>query len=342
MKHLLTLLCLFIFTLTLEAQTVITVDNTTGSGADYTSLQAALADANPGDTLQVHSSPTDYGAITIDKSIYIIGTGHNPAANSDIEVANISAITLISNCSNTTISGVQLTSVAIGAPIVDISDITIRNCKITSSINGTNNGNVHDWVLEGNLFLYGTINANQSYNWLIRNNIFYTNYFAFSNLNSSVTINNNLVILTNNNLFNVCDGPTVNNNIFYATQGATVIVLNSTTLSASNNLTYAGNGASLSNFPGTDNLNNVNPMFINATNANISFFYSNDYHSEPGSPADNAGTDGSDIGLYGGAFGYHQDGKPSEVPYMLSLGIQNPSLEAGELLNVIFSAQKNQ
>jgi len=342
MKNLLTLLCLIMCTLVIEAQTVITVDNTTGSGADYTSLQAALMDANPGDTLQVHSSPTTYGAITIDKSVYIIGTGHNPAANSDVEVANIAHITLKSNCANTTVNGVQLTSVGIGTPIVDITDITFRNCKITSSITASNNANVQDWVIEGNLFVYGSINPALSYNWLIRNNIFYTNYYTFSNLNSSVTMSNNLVILTSDPLFNVCDGPTVNNNIFYVTTGATSIGLASTTLSASNNLTYAGNGASLSNLSGTDNLNNVDPEFINATNAGIGNFYSNSYWSEPGSPAEDAGTDGTDIGLYGGAFGYHQDGKPSDVPYMLSLGIQNPSLEAGELLNVIFSAQKNQ
>jgi hypothetical protein len=342
MKHILTLFSLILFTIALQAQTVITVDNTTGSGADYTSLQAALDDANPGDTLQVHSSPNDYGAITIEKSIYIIGTGHNPAANSDIEVANISTITLKSNCANTTINGVYMTHVNVGTPIVDISDITFRNCRVTGAINGSNNANVHDWVIEGNLFVYGSINPNLSYNWLVRNNLFYTTTYSFSNMNSSVTMSNNLVIVAGNNLFNGCTGTTVNNNIFYVTAGATIIGLNNTVLSASNNLTYAGNGASLSNFPGTDNLNNVDPVFINATNAGILNYYSNNYRSEPGSPADNAGTDGADIGLYGGTFGYHQDGKPSDVPYMLSLGIQNPSLEAGELLNVIFSAQKNQ
>ncbi len=342
MKNLLTLLSLIMCTVIIQAQTVITVDNTTGSGADYTSLQAALLDANSGDTLQVHSSPTAYGAITIDKTVYIIGTGHNPAANSDVEVANIAHITLKSNCANTTINGLQLTSVSVGTPIVDITDITFRNCKITSSISGVSNGNVQNWVIEGNLFVHGSVNAASSYNWLIRNNIFRTNYYAFSNLNSSVTISNNLVIITTDNLFNVCDGPTVNNNIFYVTSGATTIGFTSTTLSASNNLTFAGNGASLGNFPGTDNQNNVDPEFISATNATIGNYYTSNYWSEAGSPAEDAGTDGTDIGLYGGAFGYHQDGKPSDIPYMLSLGIQNPSLEVGELLNVIFSAQKNQ
>jgi hypothetical protein len=342
MKNLLTLLSLIMCTAILDAQTVITVDNTTGSGADYTSLQAAVADANPGDTLQVHSSPTSYGSIDIDKRLYIIGTGHNPSANSDIETADLVTITLKSNCANTTINGLRFSTLNVGAPIVDITDITVRNCRITSAIIGADNVNVQNWVIEGNVFHYGYLNANNSYNWLIRNNIFYSNYYSFYNLNSSATITNNLIIETANVLFSTCDGPTVINNIFYVTAGSTAIGLTSTTLSASNNLTYAGNGASLSNFPGTDNLNNTDPMFINATNAGIANYYSNDYHSESGSVADNAGTDGTDIGLYGGAFGYHQDGKPSDAPYMVSLGIQNPSVEVGELLNVIFSAQKNQ
>ena len=88
----------------------------------------------------------------------------------------------------------------------------------------------------------------------------------------------------------------MNNNIFYVTGGATTIGLTGSTLSASNNLTYAGNGASLSNFPGTGNLNNVDPMFISATNAGIASYYSNNYRVELGSPAENAGTDGMDIG----------------------------------------------
>lgn len=342
MKHLLTLLSLIMCTVIIQAQTVITVDNTTGSGADYTSLQAALDDANPGDTLQVHSSPTSYGTITIEKSVYIVSTGHNPAANSDIEVASTSTITLKSNCANTTINGLAIPTINIGSPIVDISDITIRNCRITGAIYGSNNANVHDWVVEGNLFVNGSINPNLSYNWLVRNNLFYTTSYSFSNMNSSVTMSNNLVIVVGNNLFNGCAGTTVNNNIFYVTAGATTIGLASSSLSASNNLTYAGNGASLSDLAGTDNLNNTDPMFISASNAGITNYYTNNYRVESGSPAEDAGTDGMDVGLYGGTFGYHQDGKPSDAPYMVSLGIQNPSVEIGELLNVIFSAQKNQ
>jgi hypothetical protein len=342
MKNLIPFVLFSLLAFTVKAQTSYTVDNTTGSGADFISLQAAIDAANSGDTLLVHSSPTSYGNVDVNKTLYILGSGHNPNANSNFETTTVGVFFLVGNCPSVVINGIELSQVRCGTPYVDISNITIRNCKISSYIQGEDDPNVLDWIIEGNVFNGGYLYNNYSYNWLVRNNIFYSSWYSMYYFNSSTTFTNNLFICANNNLFLYCNNPTFNNNIFFVTGSSTGIGFDNSSITANNNLTFGGNGAEVNDLPGDNNLNNVDPMFESANNSNISSYYSSDYHPGTGSPLVDAATDGGDIGLYGGNFGYHPDGKASNFPYMLNLDIQNPSVEAGELLNVIFSAQKNQ
>ena len=343
MKNLFTLILVCLVAFGMNAQTSWTVDNNTDSGADFTNLQTAVDAASAGDTLHIHSSPTSYGTVNLNKEVYFLGSGHNPSANSDGNTANIGNIYLSGNCANTTFNGLVIGGISVSSPINNISNITLRNNKFTGQVSGSNNPNVLDWLVEGNLFQNGAyIDAQHSYNWLIRNNYFYATWYIFYNVDASCTLVNNLIVCANDLLFTNCNNPTINNNIFYVTGSSTGIGFNNTSITASNNLTYAGNGITLPDFPGTDNLNNVDPDFTGADNSSISYWYSADYHPDTESPLVDAATDGGDIGIYGGNFGYSQDGKASNFPIMLNLDIQNPSVEAGQLLNVIFSAQKNQ
>ena len=66
--------------ITLQAQTTWTVDNTPNSGAQFSSIQAAINAASDGDTIYVQQSDITYNEpgnnIEINKDLTIIGAGY--------------------------------------------------------------------------------------------------------------------------------------------------------------------------------------------------------------------------------------------------------------------------
>ena len=55
---------------------VLTVDNSPGSVAMYSSLFTAIAEASPGDTLLLAGSPNHYGDHHIYKKLHFVGVGY--------------------------------------------------------------------------------------------------------------------------------------------------------------------------------------------------------------------------------------------------------------------------
>ncbi len=76
--------------------------------------------------------------------------------------------------------------------------------------------------------------------------------------------------------------------------------------------------------------------------ASNSFSYAYDFSLQATSPGKNAGTDGTDIGIYGGAKPFvDMTGSPA-IPQMKSIQILNPVIPAGDSLRVIIKANKQQ
>ena len=324
--------------LAIQAQKVITVDNRPNTGADYTSLSSAISAAIVGDTIQIHPSATSYGNITFNKRLVLVGLSHNPANSKVGERAYLGNITLQGNAANTLITGLEI-NLILTSVITDVSNVRIINNKIKTYISGNSGGTVDDWIIEGNIFVDCYINPNGSQGWITKNNIFdNNNSYAIYNYNDQCSFLNNLVVSSSGNFaWNSVD-PIVNNNIIILEGNVQNVILGGTSTIAFNNcLTRNTSGFTVTALNGNNNLDNTDPGFSFAF-ANIADYYNNDYNVS--GTAVNAGTDGTDLGVYGAMFNFDPQGRPDDWPYMTSLNISNTSVPQGQNIDVNFTAEK--
>ncbi|MBI4645981.1 MAG: hypothetical protein HY738_05140 [Bacteroidia bacterium] len=357
---------------------VITVSNNPNSPGQYTNLQTAIDNAAIGDTIYVSGSPTSYGDISFNKSLVLIGAGYNNpyGENTIIGSFHLNRLNATVSASNSVIKGFYIEGqYAImfdpwfsGGTSVNqiLSNITIERCKIINnqwyetikfSVSDDDysyqNITIQNCLIEGNnckfatgFISYGTIN-NIYANVIIRNNIFdnvrfdgdyysSTNYYDLS----GVTITNNIFINQLNNHYSGVANAVVQNNIFYAAEPQGCIGCTFT-----NNITYLNTNDTLvgsSENPGSigsGNMEGTDPKFVNFPYGGAPFSYSHDYHLQSSSPGQNAGTDGTDIGIYGGGIPYEVGANPN-IPQMTEININDASIPVGGTLQINFKAKK--
>ncbi len=344
------------------AQTVWTVDNRPGTTAQFLSAQAAIDAATEGDFIYIHPSPISYGNITINKEIHLRGIGHSPELANG-EFANLNAIMLFTNnagitASNSSISGLVINFFS-DNNFGTISSVLIQNNRIGSisfsrPFNFIIQGNVFNSFSQANSIRFFT-NVTHANN-LISHNIFIRNTNSqidavIEGLVASETFNNNIVVFNNTpatndlGLFENCNNPTVNNNIFLITSNntfATELKLLNSTINFQNCLTFAYGGQTLNALNGNNNIDNVNPLFVAiGDTANMAFNQNNNYKLNSGSPAIDAGSDGDDLGIYGQGFLFQMKGYPFDLPYPTAINITNAVVEAGGTLQVQLRAEAN-
>jgi hypothetical protein len=98
------------------------------------------------------------------------------------------------------------------------------------------------------------------------------------------------------------------------------------------------------NFPigtnlGSNNIVNQNPSSIFINQSGTTYNYEQNYHLQPTCPGKNAGTDGTDIGVYGGMFPW-KDGSLPPNPHVQYKNIQQSTDQNGNLnVNIKVAAQ---
>ena len=363
MKKQIIIIFAIIISMAMNGQAAIkTVSNNTGSPGQYTNLQTAIDAAGFYDTILVAGSATSYGNITFGKPLVLIGAGYNNpyGMNTTLGQIELDRQTFYVSSSNTKIIGFIVTGNIIfypyysGGTNMTIDNVVIERCRIGSVDFGLGQGGTHTYnndsirncLIEGNINSHGVYNSHYYNNVVIHNNIFNGGYFTFgyncspnNTCNSDLNkfyVKNNLFLNKTTNCFNNCVKMVIENNIFYGAepQGGTGCVF-------TRNLTYM----CLNNIiPGTDNLGsgnrvNQNPLFVNVPPQG-GFSFSYDYHLQATSPGKNAGTDGSDIGIYGGMMPFEVGANPY-VPQMMTTTLPSgSSVPAGGTLNVQFTARK--
>jgi hypothetical protein len=337
MKHLLNLLTLAIFLMASmqSSATILVANNNTTSPGQYATLQSAIDAATDGDTIHVEPSNFIYdfnnfnGNINLNKSLTLIGIGNEP--NKDIPYASsLSQIRMSGTaCSlGATFIGLKMggISMACGQPIYNLH---ISHCDF-STIGGTYESNCFaptgyfntviehsiigntnftgfssgDNILFNNVVFYGyqhNLSAGQS-NVIVKNSLFL--YFTTGDIQgTTVTFENNIFYkvgpnLTNNPGLTNC---VFNNNLFYQNYNDDPI--------------YGSN-------TGADNIISQDPLFENYVNGTA---YSSAYNFrlQELSPGHNAGTDGQDIGLYGGNNVWSETGEHPTIPVVREMNIEN-------------------
>ena len=348
---LLTYIFMFLTIGSAKAQNTFIADNNfnapTGTKV-FSTIQAAVNAASPGDIIQVQPSPTTYGNVSINISnLTLMGIGFN--VDKDIPLTSNMGDIILTNASDngtdadgTIIKGLNfryllpgtntgttylLENILVhncqfqyiyndGGGYSPIDGFEVRDCYITSSVGGygiyieriaTNTIIRNNLLLRGIAFLSATAGSNT-----ITNNILYDGIYVNAGSVNTKILNNNFIGATGTeSAFTTelqnCD---VSNNIFYgstpsiATGGGSISTLfqNNT---FSNNLVYSTgddtmppSGGGGGNIDGGGNVAG-NPDFINVSLLNT-WSTAYDFTLNGGSPAENMGLDGSDIGITGG------------------------------------------
>jgi len=302
-----------LFMLNSNAQNVITVDNSPSSNAQYNDLQTAIEAAVSEDIIYIHPSETNYGNITIPKTLHLRGFAHSDPDKATL----ITDIKLLENASNSSFSGLRLTNdFIVHNSTTTLTGLVFENNIVSQMI--FRDAGVDGMIIRGNIIWYiGTSATSSTYNnytnTTISNNII-TGRINLENY-QSITVKNN-IFLTGNPFTNYASGDgsiTVQNNIFYYSTTFTVNI-NALGVIFENCLAYnlgSGNVAALS---GSNNIINTNPQFVNAANAVFNPDI-DDYHLQVGSPAIGTGIDGADMGIYNtGPFVFNNFGYTNGLP----------------------------
>lgn len=339
------MLMMFMASVSLKA-TVRTVSNSSVYPAQFTSVQAAADASLTGDTLQLMPSSTSYGNLNVSKRLVVLGIGVNNGATTTPDLDCTLGITLQYslpnvNASNSVFQGLIINSISAA---VGVSGVVVENCNFPAGADigpglnfliarctgfnltiRMNAGGVLSNGLFNNLSISSTNNISQA-GGLISNSIIVNS--SWSGLRNILVTNNMLVNLNRIGSINSSNnqGCVFNNNLTYNYPQPL--------------LPSAGNS-------GSGNLENQQPLFVNVpSSANYytstphytNFTYN--YRLASNSPGKNAGTDGQDLGLYGGQYPWTANIGFPGIPQITEMEILNSVAPVNGSLNVRVKAVK--
>ena len=344
-----TLIFTIIMSISIAHAAIITVDNKTPSVGQFKTLQEAHDAANDGDTIYVYPTEAVYSAISVAKKLKLIGTGSSRPGES-LSTTSISGTILFEegsalsvlegfsgsfnvtfNESNITIQKNKINYITVNADDIIIKRNRIRRIAINENHKGTvilqnyvydNSGNYlitienNNEILISNNLLWNMYDQHNSPNWSSSSCYGKGIKADFSNITLTIIYN---IISTAFSRDNHGRALNISNaNIYVANN----IILSGSVYKTSNN--FYNNMSNSTQFPsGNGNLRNIDmsKVFVDP---------SNDFHLLEDSPAKGAGTDGVDMGIYGGSTPYLDDGKPS-LPSIVKLKADHSASQANGL-----------
>lgn len=335
--------------LSTKAQIAVTL-NHLGTTTLYKGVNAVVeanAAAVNGDTINI---PGGYfTSITISKKLVIFGTGHFPdSLNATGRSYLTSGITLNDGADSSHIEGLYFDGDISFASGSDIDDVVIRRCNFGSlSIAGTAKNNERTLINQN--IIRGSVDFNNTTHLLFCNNIVYDkinnntestnlidhNAFLYTTGSywSGAILNNVSNTLFTNNIFSISwpgeGGSSAflsgNNNTFTKN----IFIFNPTTTWWDNNYT-GGNLYDVS----------TTTIFENRTHGST-FNYTQNFNLQATCAGKNAGTDGTDIGIFGGisVYTFKTASMPSN-PHISAKTIDPTTSSNGKLgVNIKVNAQ---
>ena len=348
---------LTIFNTSVSAQVI--VEN--GSRVNnYTRFDTAVNHAMSGDTLYLselnnnigtYSSYYGSGGFHISKQLHIFGTGIHPDSTVASGISYLQGDIIFDfGASGSSISGVYLDDIYLGQLYKKdtVTNIDINRCYITNSIvpagawitnilirqnicgqinctpNGNNNAN---WTISNNIAYHvGYLGDNS----LIANNVLIdTGTFLYSGSYyiGDIFGNNNTIIENNINLATRID-TNYNLNCTYKNNLTLVPIKNNCSACISSSNIVQHKDSLFTNFGTYDMVNNKSQL--------IRY----NFHLKTGCKGIGAGSDGNDIGIYGGLYPW-KDGDLPVNPHILSKSIGTTLDASGKLkVNVTVEAQQ--
>jgi hypothetical protein len=363
------------FVLTISAfATVRTVSNIPSTLAQFNTIQDAIDASSSGDSVYVYGSPNTYTAFTIqDKKITVIGPGWAPDKNIPLQVL-INGVTIRNSSAGGSPDGSELQG------LIFVSTATLANAAVGGDTGPNNlriircqfNSSVQvdlassGYLFEGCIF-YNSTNFNGSLtyqNFLFQNNMFFFTACCLSQMingltnSSNIRFDHNLFYSSNNSgggtisIFNTnCRFLTLTNNIFNQANAGNNLsfstfnnnITNNATLNVANAASNATPWAVNSNVDGGGNVSNQSPVMADQTIINGSNSSALLNFTIASGPANNAGSDGKDMGLLFDATGSLNwtNSRNSRLPRIFSMNITTPTVTPGGTLSVTVDARKS-
>lgn len=272
---------------------------------------------------------------TIAKGVKIIGAGHFPdSANVAKRTYILSGLTINKGADSLLLEGLYIDGDINYAAASSINYVKVLRCRLESALFNSNSATAsknycsyEECYINGRIGFssYGTnltirhnvittdiLSVNGSA--LIDGNVFLYNYYALNSVSSSL-IKNNIFLWYNNQNFQIgCIGNQFNNNLIVGSPDW-------------------GTNSRSSNYTGIPQAN----IFVNQTGNSID--YKHDYHLK--SPTTYLGTDGTQVGLYGGTTPFKDGGYPSN-PQIIKKQVSDKTDANGNLqINFKVKAQDN-
>ena len=326
MKQLFILSVFTVFIVGQSSAKIWRINNMPAVVADFTTPQLANDNplVQPGDTLHIEPSNSNYGNLTMTKRLTVISIGDFFTANPNLQYTPYTGILnaiIINNINaNGSVLQCNLNSVC---NLTGVSNIRVERCHIGDNLNL--NGTVNISVVNSVLRLISVTNSTSI---VVSNNIIL--YYVDMNASSTAVISNNVLKSggTGNQTSDIFNSTFQNNIINVAG-----LTLNFTSSTVQNNLTSnaalpAGNG----------NVNNVNmaTVFVDPTGAKNDISYQ--LQTAVANPAAGAAGTADDLGAFGGTAPYKPGLQPA-IPAIYK--ITAPVAPTGNTMNVTFSTRSN-
>lgn len=342
MKKIFLLIIIFTIANFANAQKVVAVL----SGSNWTfydDFSPALRAAPAGATIYVPGGTFDLGTNgdTINKPITIIGVGHYPdstiATNKTTLVGNI---VFVSGSDNTTLIGFELQGDILTRATSLVYNTFIKRIRCTGiGIYNGNNSMINVTIDECIFDEIGYINGSgSSYN----NNLKLSNSILsrLDGVDGSTIKNCNIINATVYSINN-CDNCLFENNIIINNRTDSILIYDSDNNVFINTLVssrfYFDNGSTGNTFLNYYTYASLANTFTNVIG--YTFIYNYDYQLKSTSIGKNAGTDGTDIGIYGSAYPYKEGAVPPN-PHISTKSIAPISNSNGTLpVNIKVVAQ---
>lgn len=330
MKKIFAFIFLAVTSVTVFSQYVVVLHSvdTTVAFTGSASLSDAYNMANDGDTLYLSGGA--FSISNIAKQLYVFGAGIHPDSSAATQTTRIiTNINFISGADSCYFEGIVFESSLSKHQSYVVDDLMFTRCKFSTSVDfgasGTPSVNSKNYHITESLFI-GDLDIQGVVQSTISNCIFQgrlhnsllndvsNNSFLFQAGYYTYTINNASSSNFRNNIFHASD--------VYISNGTSNMYYNNLFVHATPVL---GTGAT-----DIDNYKNIPLDDFFLTVPSTTFDFSDDYHPEPLAITSYPGTDGGQIGVFGGLFPL-KDGFVPKNPHILSKMIEHNTNETGNL-----------
>jgi hypothetical protein len=301
----------------------------------FTDLQGALDAAQNGDRIYLPGGT--FPGVTIDKEVHLVGVGYFADSTDATGATYLGATYIVTGADNGTIEGVKFygtVSFGTSTSNQEVHGFSFKRVSFQGTLALGMEPSTATNIVINECVINSYLDVNMAQNVLVKNSIA---AYPIIDADDEIRFDNNIFTTTGNYVIGNVSNATFENNIFL--KNGTICSFGGSNCFFKNNLFLH---TSTANCDGPQSMNNIfgvplADIFVNVPVAGYNPSY--DYHLKPTCPGVDAGSDGTDMGIYGGSHPFKEGTVPYN-PHVQIKQIDNQTNGQGELpVNVRVAAQ---